>query len=244
MTAPGPIRVGVVEDDGAHRDAILAHLARYQDDRDARFDVRAYADGSAVIADYRSDLDLLLLDIEMPQVDGMTAAKRIREVDDDVVIVFITNAPQYALTGYEVRALSYLLKPVAYGAFRQELDRVLQQLSRRERRTLLFTSGGAHHRVDVADIVFLESAGHRVLVHTTSESLPVVSSLKAMEAELDGAGFARCNSGYLVALRHVVAVDQQQCRLRDGRTLQISRPRRKAFLAALADHVGSAGAGP
>ena len=71
-------------------------------------------------------LDILLLDIEMSEMDGMAAARRIRERDDKVVIVFITAAPQYAISGYEVRALSYLLKPLPWFAFfagAQEIDR-------------------------------------------------------------------------------------------------------------------------
>lgn len=232
------IRIGVVEDDPLSRDVVITHLARYRADRGVDLDIATFEDGADLLAAYRSDFDVLLLDIEMERVSGMTAARRVRTVDDEVAIVFITAAPQYAISGYEVQALSYLLKPLSYAAFAQELDRVLSQRRRRERRTLLFQADGAHHRVDVADIVYLESAGHRVLVHTHAETHSVVSSLKALEAELDGAGFARCNSGYLVNLAHVTAVEQNEAILRGGARLQISRPKRKGFLAALADHIG------
>lgn len=238
----GIVRVGVVEDDPHSRDLTLAHLARYQAERGVRFDVASFDDGAGLLAGYRADYDLLLLDIEMERVSGMAAARRVRELDDDVVIVFITNSPRYAVGGYEVQALSYLLKPLTYAALAQELDRVLRQLARRRRRTLLFQSDGAYHRVDVADITYIESAGHRVLLHTLAEAYSIVSSLKAMEGELDGAGFQRCNSGFLVNLAHVTGVEQNDCRLRDGTLLPISRPKRKTFLTALAAHIGSLGA--
>ena len=155
-----------------------------------------------------------------------------------MIIVFVTASPQYAISGYEVAALSYLLKPLTYAAFAQELERVLLRLRRRERRHLMLTTtDGAHHRIDVGDVLYLESIGHHVLVHATDADHDVVTTLKRLESELAGAGFHRCNNGYLVNLRHVVGVTGNECRLRDGSRLQISRPRKKEFLAAVADSI-------
>ncbi|MBF0817705.1 response regulator transcription factor [Microbacterium paludicola] len=236
------IRIGVVEDDPVSLDRIVSHIDRYRREHGGRFQVEAFADGADLLHEYRADFDVLFLDIMMERVDGMTVARRVREVDSEVVIVFVTASPQYAISGYEVAALSYLLKPVPYSAFAQELERVLAQLRLRERRRLLLaTADGSHHRVDMADILYLESAKHHVLVHTSEADYDVVTSLKAMEAELAGEGFHRCNSGYLVNLRHVIGVDGNDCRLRGGARLQISRPRKKDFLAALAAHIGERG---
>lgn len=233
------IHVGVVEDDAVSRDRIVGMLARYQSENSKKFHVSTFDGGRELLVGYRSDIDLLLLDIEMEPVDGMTAARRIRKLDRQVIIVFITNSAQYAVSGYEVAALSYLLKPVAYVAFAQELDRSIEQLQRRPRTPLLVSSDGETHRVDVEDLLYLESVKHRVVIHATDRDYSMVGSLKTMEAELQGSGFVRCNSGYLVNLRHVVGVQQQECVLRGGTRLLISRPRRRDFLQALADYIGS-----
>ena len=236
------IRIGVVEDDPASIDRILAHLDRYQREHGERFHVGAFHDGADILEDYRPDWDILLLDIQMPRVDGMTAARRIRERDNDVVIVFVTSAPQYAISGYEVDALSYLLKPVGYAAFEQELSRCLLRLRRRERGTLLFTdSEGVVHRIDVADVLYIETVRHRLMIRTLDGDYTVAGALKVMEAELAGDDFFRCNSGYLVNLRHVTGVEGNDCRIRGGVRLQISRPRKKEFLAALAAYIGARG---
>ncbi|GAA3667549.1 LytR/AlgR family response regulator transcription factor [Microbacterium marinilacus] len=238
------IRIGVVEDDPVSLDRLVSHIDRFRREHGGHFRVDAFADGADLLHEYRADFDVLFLDIMMERVDGMTVARRIRETDSEVVIVFVTASPQYAISGYEVAALSYLLKPVPYPAFAQELERVLAQLRRRERRRLLLTtSDGAHHRLDVAEILYLESVKHHVLVHTADGDHDVVTTLKAMEAELVDAGFHRCNSGYLVNLRHVIGVEGGECRLRGGARLQISRPRRKDFLAALAADIGERGVG-
>ena len=120
------IRIGVVEDDPASCQLVLDYLNRYQQENGEQFTVSVFDDGARIVEKYTPVYDILLLDIEMSEMDGMAAARRIRERDDKVVIVFITAAPQYAISGYEVRALSYLLKPltvVRVFAGAQEIDR-------------------------------------------------------------------------------------------------------------------------
>ncbi len=236
------IRVGIVEDDATAIERMLSHLDRFQSTHAERFHVGAFRDGADVIADYRPDWDVLLLDVQMPRVDGMTAARRIREVDSEVIIVFVTSSPHYAVSGYEVDALSYLLKPVSYASFEQEMTRVLGRLRRRPRRELLFTAtDGAHHRIAVDDIRYIESVRHRIDLHTLDGMFSVATTVKAMEAQLAESGFMRCNSGLLVNLRHVTGIDGNDCRIRGGGRLPISRPRKKEFFAALAEHIGSRG---
>ena len=113
------IRIGVVEDDPASCQLVLDYLNRYQQENGEQFTVSVFDDGARIVEKYTPVYDILLLDIEMSEMDGMAAARRIRERDDKVVIVFITAAPQYAISGYEVRALSYLLKPLPWFAFRR-----------------------------------------------------------------------------------------------------------------------------
>lgn len=231
-------RIAVVEDDERNRSLLVEHLRRYEDEHDLSFEVVTFADGRDILAKYRPVYDVILLDIQMEHVDGMTTAKRIRTVDRDVVLVFITNSPQYAIGGYQVAALSYLLKPVPYGALSEELDRCLEQVSKRERGFLLLSEGTEQHRVNIADIVFIESIKHRLIVHSVQRDYSLVGSLKAWEEDLAEKDFFRSNNCYLVNLRHVTGVQQSSCVLHGGHDLTISRPRKKAFLAALSDYLG------
>lgn len=236
------IRIALAEDDPASMSRLLAHLERFQDEHSQQFEVSTFSDGAAILRDYGGSWDVLLMDIEMPRLDGMTAAQRIREVDPEVIIVFITAAPQHAIRGYQVGALSYLLKPVTYTALEQELRRCLTQLRRRERRHLLVgTTAGATHRVDTTDILYVESVRHNVVVHTLEADLVTAATLKSIEAQLGDDGFFRCNNGLLVNLRHVTAVEGSDCRLRGGARLPVSRPRKRAFLAALSAHFTARG---
>ena len=140
--------------------------------------------------------------------------------------------------GYQVGALSYLMKPLPWFAFSQELSRCLEAVSKRRGASVLLQSGTSTHRIDVADLVYIESIKHRLDVHTVSDTYSITSSLKAMEEQLAGHDFFRSNSCYLVNLAHVRGVADQECLMTGGDSLRISRPRKKAFMTALASFAG------
>lgn len=234
------IRIGIVDDDARAAALLVEHLERYEREHDEQFAVTLFSDGAELVERYRPDFDILLLDVEMPGLDGFGAAEQIRLVDPEVVLIFVTNMVQHAIRGYEVDALSYVLKPVPYFAFSQEIKRSVARLRRRRTDdSLLLAVDGGVARVPVGDIVFLESAKHRTTVHTVDGRHSVVSPLKALEEQLDGKGFFRCNSGYLVNLRHVLEVRGTSVLLLGGHDLLMSRARRKPFLTALTDYLGA-----
>lgn len=232
------IRVAVVEDDASNRRGLLDYLALYSEEHGVEFAIAEFADGAELVERYRPEYDLLLLDVQMPHMDGLEAAHRIREVDANIIIIFVTNMAQYAIKGYEVDALSYLVKPVPYFAFAQEMGRSLARLQRQQGDSVVLTVGGTLARVPATDIVYVESVKHRITVHTLNGRYAFSGTLKAVDEELEGRGFFRSNSCYLVNLRHVTRVEQHTCVMTGGEELQVSRPRRRAFLEALTDFVG------
>ena len=160
---------------------------------------------------------------------------------DGVEILEDYRMAQYAIKGYAVGALDYVLKPVPYFAFSQQLQKAVNQLAKRTRHYLAVPVDGGMRRLDAATIYYIESEGHRVHFYTEDGDFSAPGALKALEEKLTGYLFARCNSGYLVNLAQVSGVQQNTVQV-GPHELQISRPKRRAFLAALADYIGGEGA--
>lgn len=237
------IHVVVVEDDPLDALALVAALRAYERRTGVPLHVTVHADGADAVAAHDPRTDLLLLDVEMPGTDGLTAAALIRERDPDVAIVLVTRAAAHAIRGYAVGAAGFLVKPASPEALGRELDRVVARAhADRTAGALVAAAGAGTVRIGAADIVCLEASRRRVRVHTLAGPHVVAGPLKDLEAQLDGAGFFRCHHGFLVNLRHVTEVRATTCRLVTRREVPVSRPHRRAFLAALTDHLARAAA--
>ena len=234
------IRVAIVEDDAEVQGVLQEYVRRYTRQYGTEFEVTLFADGVDILDDYRAVYDIIFLDVEMKHLDGMTTAERIRQMDAEVILIFITNMAQYAIKGYAVGALDYVLKPVPYFAFSQQLQKAVNQLARRVRHYLAVPVDGGMRRLDAAGIYYIESEGHRIHFYTEEGDFSAPGALKTLEEKLAAQPFARCNSGYLVNLAQVSGVQQSVVQV-GPYELQISRPKRKSFLAALADFIGGEG---
>lgn len=231
------LRVAVVEDNPPELTQIEDFLARYEAERGVAMTVASFRDGSEILENYRPVYDIIFLDIEMPQVDGMAAAERIRQTDQNVVIVFITNMAQYAIQGYSVGALDFVLKPVTYYTFSVKLDRAVQVVARRTPARIVLTLPGGAVRLDTRQIYYVDIQDRHLHYHTDQGEYTLRGSMKEAESQLAGHHFVRCNYWYLVNLHHVTEV-KKDVAVVAGHELEISRRSRAAFLAALTNYVG------
>ena len=181
--------------------------------------------------------DIIFLDVQMRFLDGMTTAKLIRQQDSEVAILFITNMAQYAIRGYEVDAMDYMLKPVSYTTFCQRMGRVLSRLKQRVKHFITVPIKGGAMKLAVDDIYYVESQGHRLIYYTKNGSYTSSGTITEAERTLEGMHFFRSNKGYLLNLECVDGI-QDNCAIINGQKLQISRSRKAAFLDALTRHIG------
>lgn len=138
------IRLALVEDDELYRSQLREYIDKYSAVSGEKFTVTEFSDGDEIALGYKAVYDIILMDIEMKFMDGMMAAEEIRKVDTEVIIIFITNSPQYAIKGYAVDALDYVLKPVSYYAFSQRLGRAVERVARRARHFCRSTPTARH----------------------------------------------------------------------------------------------------
>ena len=236
-------KIAVVEDNDAMRAQLCGFIAQYAQESGHQLDVTAFSDGAQLVEPYRPGFDIIFLDIEMPKLGGMPTAERIRRQDPDVVLVFVTNMAQYAIRGYEVDALDFVLKPVSYYQFSTKLERALQRIQRRRGGQVALQVSGGVQLLDTDDILYLETRDRLLHYHTATDTWSVRGSLLKAEKDLAAYHFARCNQCYLVNLRHVRGVQDDLVQVGEER-LEISRRQRTAFLAALALAVMAAGFTP
>ena len=142
------LKIAIVEDERICQEELIEHLRKYEKEHEESFIVRIFNDGIDILDDYSADYDLILLDIHMKHHDGMTTANKIREVDTDTQIVFITALAQYAIEGYKVNAMDFLLKPVVYEQLAMMMDKVLAVTSKhRKEKQLLVTDGESKYDI-------------------------------------------------------------------------------------------------
>lgn len=166
------------------------------------------------------DYDILLLDIEMGAMDGVTMAKRLRKENDTVQIVFITGYSDYILEGYEVAALHYLMKPVKEEKLCAVLDRAVQKLAKNEK-VLNFEIGGEMIRVPIYQIRYADVFGNYVTIHASSD-VTVKMTLSDLEKQLDER-FYRAGRSCIVNLSQISRVTKAEIKLSDGTAIPLPR---------------------
>ncbi len=233
------IKIGVIEDQKEDRDRLLSFIKN--NDKNQEFLINEFENPLLLIDNYTLDYDILFFDIKMPMIDGMEAAKKIREKDTDVIIVFITSLAQFALAGYDVQAFDFLVKPIEQNEFNLKFHRILKKVTAIGRRdsqgskSILVSTGKEKRKILIDDISFIESQGHHVYIHLLSETEPTrcYDSLSKFEKNLPNNMFVRCNNCYLVNLRKVKQISGYECivSIDDNQTctLQISQPKKKSF---------------
>lgn len=228
-------RVAVIEDEDEAADKLIACLRRYADAHEGvAFDIVAFEDPVEFLKTLTpGEWDIVFMDIEMPNMDGMEGAHRFREIDRDAVLIFVTNMAQFAAQGYEVDALSYILKPFSEADVERKIERAVQ-LRNRDAESILVTQRGVAQRLLLRDIVYIEVRGRNLNYHTAAGVLATAGSMKSLQSALSDHGFVRCANSYLVNQRHIATVAGDAVTLANGVELPIGRAYRKDFLEALA----------
>ena len=230
------IRVAIVDDHSETCKEMQGYIQNYCALTQEAIETVVFSDGEELVEEYGSGFDIIFLDVKMKHMDGMSTAEYIRRLDQEVTIIFVTSIAQYAIKGYEVNAMDYLLKPVSEFTFTERLRKAIARIQKRKGAILSIPVENGIYRLDTRKIYYLESEGHKLHIYAESGDWTILGTMKAMEKQLAEYNFARCNNGYLVNLANVKTVRQNEVEV-GCYTLQISRPKRKAFMEALMRYI-------
>lgn len=214
------MRIAVCDDEEKFRNQARDMVDKLAGSLDVVVD--AYSDGNQLLAAFdKKPYDVLFLDIEMPAMDGITLAKKLRERSDSIYIVFLTGHVEYALEGYEVNALRYLTKPVQEEKLREVLRFVMDQSA--SKKQLMIKEDGEELLLNIADIVYFEAQNQYVMIYTTEGEHLVRYNIGDFEEQLKADGFFRVHRGYLVSLAKVKKLVKSEV-IMDGEDGEVSVP--------------------
>lgn len=234
------IQIALVEDEKNYVNVLQSYLAEFEKETQTPIEFRHFSGGDELLSSDWEKWDILLLDIEMPGIDGMALARKIREINKEILIIFVTRMAQYAMAGYEVSALDYILKPVNYNAFSMKMRRAVDLINMRRPRYVTAADKNSVHKILVESIIYVEVQGHTIYYHMSGDTVSSTGSrtISSLEKELQPWGLVRCNQCYLVNMRYVRSVEKDKVILTDGESLRMSRSRKKAFMQALLQYWG------
>lgn len=231
------LNVAVADDEQDMRTQLVAFLHRYAEENQLAVKVDAFEDGRQLVESCAGGYDIILLDIDMPEMEGMTAAEKIREKDRNAVLVFITNMAQCAIRGYEVEALDFIVQPIAYDPFCMRFSRSIKRVYKRENKTICLQTENGLQIVSIKDILWLETSGHFVIWHTKNGERTIKCSLKQAQKLLPDKGFAHCNKYYFVNLEYVNEIREDTVII-DDYELELSRRQKSVFAQAVLEYMG------
>ena len=232
--------IAIVDDDGNDISLLKSAIERYFKENGGDYRIAEFHDGSELMADYAPRYDIVFLDIDMKQLNGMAAAKRIRRTDGGTAIIFVTRMAKYAIKGYEVSALDFIVKPVDYFSFVLKMKRALAYVETNRKKPVMLKMGADAEYVYETEIKYVETLSHYLIYHTVRGDFKLLGSLKSATEQLSPETFILCNRCYLVNMRYVTEVKDNIVFIGDVQLI-ISRYRRKEFMEALAKFWGSRG---
>ena len=225
-------RIAIVDDEPAMCESLREGVQAFVRDAGIQAEISVFHDAES-FTERCSSCDLVLLDIQLGGMNGMECAEWIRERDQSVQIIFITSMIQYAVQGYKVNALDYIVKPVDSAQLKAVLDKAFRRFEASKPRTIMFRIHGDVHILNISDIIYVEAVNHSAVARTVSADVPCGTTLSAVETQLDSCGFFRCHAGFLINLalvERVMAADV----IVAGRTVPVSKHRRSDLMQALA----------
>jgi|LAHS01.1.fsa_nt_gb two-component system response regulator LytT len=226
------VTIALVEDDQDTSSRMRQMICQFFGENKEECQVSSFSSADSFLASFHKNYDLVFMDIDLPGTDGLTASRKLREIDKDVMVIFVTFLAQLAIKGYEVNAFDFIVKPVAYPDFRMKMTRVLAQLNAVHERSLVIRNKDSVRRILVSDIRYIEVRNHTVTYHLLDQDIRSYGVLYKIQDDLKGLPFSLCNQCYLVNLRYVTAIEDFTVYL--GKTpLQLSHLKKKTFVRDL-----------
>ena len=230
------LSIVICDDDSTHIDILKEHLIKILQDLNMKYNILEFKSGEELVENYPGKIDILFLDIQMKVLTGMDVARRIREFDTKVEIIFTTAVADYVHEGYEVRAYRYLLKPIKYENLERHVKLCIKDLLSKNS-TISIQSNHNTVVLSVDEILYVEVQKKNVTIHTEQKDYVIEISMKKVEEKLLNHKFFRCHKSFLVNLRKINSIKDKMVIIK-GHEVPVSRYKIKELKIQLANVLG------
>ena len=232
-------RVLIVEDNEAEADSLKKCVERYGREHGERFDLRL-ARSAVEYVSSSEPYSLVFMDIDLPGINGLEAAVLMRLSDTVTPIIFVTNLAQYAVRGYEVNALDFIVKPVSYYDFSLRMDKAMRILRRQSTQRVMVRTQDGTRIIQTHEIVYVDILNHALTYHLDeNERITVRGSLSSAELSLKGSSFVSISNSCIVNIDYIKTIAGMDLILTNGDTVTFSRTRKKGAMQTIADYLGN-----
>ena len=198
--------IATVEDNDQYALVITEYINNFMKENNIELNIIRFNNADDFLANYQQIYSVILMDIQMPGIDGMNASYELRKIDKTVSIIFITSMVQFAQKGYEVNAVSFMLKPINYYDFALKFKKALDISLMNQNRNITLNTKNGICRISTDKIMYVEIIKHKLIYHLVDELIEMTGVLSEVEERLNEYGFLRCNQCYLVNPKFIVAV--------------------------------------
>ncbi len=239
-------KIAIVDDEANVQETVENSLKNYalkmnskpDDPKEYSFEIHTYSNGEELLKENLEDFDIYFLDINMPGINGLKLAKQIRLVNTVSAIIFCTNYAQYAINGYEVDALGYIIKPINPVLFSMTMDRIMNFIDRRSIKRIRIKTAERVKLLNVASILYVEIKLHTLFFYVLNPDGTISiektrGSMHEAESNLSDKDFTRCSACYLVNLHHILSYAKANITIEGDISLPVSRKYSKAFSKTL-----------
>jgi len=231
------MKIAIVEDEKNDSDILSKCLNQYSSSHIYPLGFTVFRDAKSFLFAIADNYDLVFMDIELPDGNGMELATEVRKKDANIIIIFITNMAQYAIKGYSVNAMDFLVKPVNYSSFVTMFDRAVCLYETTSQKEILIKTKDGVIKTNIKDIFFIDVISHRITFHLESSILESWGNLASLEEQLSSNGFQRGNNSYLINLSKVIDIKNNSVALSNGEVIPLSRSRKKQFAIAFSNYI-------
>lgn len=229
------IHIAIVEDEENFAKDLQNYICQYSTEMHIATETDRFYDGMSFLDEYSGKYQIIFMDIAMPNMNGMEAARKLREIDRDVCLIFVTSLAQYAIRGYEVSALDFIVKPVTYDLFKIRMDRAVSLLHTEDYYAIKTAEG--IRKINWNSLLYIESNKHYLYFHTKQDICRMRGTMKELPDDLERKGFAFISGSLLVNLSYVEELYGNEVKIGEER-LTIARAYKTKFKETLTGYLG------